>query len=181
MTFGWRRSLIRRGRCPTRRLRPGQSPSTSRRRASWTARTLLTRRLLSSILGRVGCGSGGRQRFERRALGWPDSATSAASQPAGSSQRGTVTGRRSSIGQNGPLGSYRRSRTLVKVRPLGLSAVLVAEDLRAEHDGQREAVRVLSVRLGRTDHDPQVIPGDDQGVAVQPNAPSLLVIKVLVP
>lgn len=45
--------------------------------------------------------------------------------------------------------------------PVSACVVLSAEHLGAEHDRQRKAFRVLGVRLGRVDHDPQVVAGHD--------------------
>jgi hypothetical protein len=56
---------------------------------------------------------------------------------------------------------------LTSARPL----CLVDERLCAEDDGECEPFGVLGVGLGGVDHDPQVVAGDDEGVAVECDEP----------
>ena len=48
---------------------------------------------------------------------------------------------------------------------------LVDERLCAEHDCEGEALGVFGLGLGGVDHDPEVVGGDDDRVAVECDAP----------
>jgi drug/metabolite transporter, DME family len=58
---------------------------------------------------------------------------------------------------------------------------LVDELLRAEDDSECEPFGVLGARLGRVNHDPQVVAGDDEGVAVECDEPDAGMVDDLVP
>ena len=70
-------------------------------------------------------------------------------------------------------------RTLVGIRRA--SSRLVDERLCAEDDGECEPFGVLGAGFGGVDHDPQVVAGDDESVAVECDEPDVGMVDDLVP
>jgi hypothetical protein len=60
-------------------------------------------------------------------------------------------------------------------------SALVDECLGAEDDGEGEPFGVLGAGFGGVDRDPQVVAGDDEGVAVQRDEADIGVVDYLVP